>query len=394
MITLVSLEDACVLNPKKSEVKTLPSETEVTFLGMKDVSEEGAIDLSEVRTIDAVYKGFTYFKEGDILFAKITPCMENGKGGLAVGLKNRIGFGSTEFHVLRTKENVHNAYINHLLKSQVFRKQAELQMTGSAGQKRVPVEFFKNYKIPLPPLEEQKKIAAILDEAHALRQKDKILIAKYEELTQSLFLEMFGDPETNPEGWELKSFEYFAKFDTRMTKDFEKYAKYPHIGIANIEKETGRLIDYKLVEEEGLISGKYIFGSDHIIYSKIRPNLNKVALPNFSGLGSADSYPLLIKRENTNRIFFAFLLRSNAFVDFILGHSTRTNIPKANKTQMKLFKGYAPPVHLQNQFAERIQNIEKQKQQAEQSLQKSEELFNSLLQRAFKGELTKIMEPA
>ena len=290
-------------------------------------------------------------------------------------------------------EVVFPKYLAYALRAPAFQRKL---VEGSKGvaQKGIYLNDIRKLEIPLPPLEEQKKIAAILDAADALRQKDKGLIAKYEELTQSLFLDMFGNPETNPKGWELKSFEYFAKFDTRMTKDFEKYAKYPHIGIANIEKETGRLIDYKLVEEDSLISGKYIFGPDHIIYSKIRPNLNKVALPNFTGLCSADSYPLLIKKENTNRIFLAFLLRSNAFVDFILGHSTRTNIPKANKAQMKLFKGYAPPVHLQNKFAERVRQIEKQKQLAQQSLQKSEELFNSLLQRAFKGELTKTLEPA
>ncbi len=242
-------------------------------------------------------------------------------------------------------------------------------------------------QIPLPPLAEQKRIAAILDAADLHRKKTKELITKYDDLSQSLFLDMFGDPVTNPKGWEKKNFEFFASFDTKMTSDFEKYSEYPHIGIGNIEKETGRIFGYNLVKNEDLKSGKYIFGSDHIIYSKIRPNLNKVALPDFNGLCSADSYPLLIKPKNTNRLFFASLLRSKDFLDFILGHSTRTNIPKANKSQMKLFKGVAPPLSLQNKFAAQIKEIEKQKAQAEASLDKAEDLFQSLLQKAFKGEL-------
>ena len=116
-----------------------------------------------------------------------------------------------------------------------------------------------------------------------------------------------------------------------------------------------------------ITSGKYLFVERHIIYSKIRPNLNKLALPNFKGLCSADSYPLLPMDGVSNKFFIAYLLRSECFVDFILQHSTRTNIPKANKSQMKLFKGISPPVKIQNQFAERVQAIEAQKLQPEEN---------------------------
>ncbi|RTZ02340.1 restriction endonuclease subunit S [Flavobacterium sp. GSP6] len=252
----------------------------------------------------------------------------------------------------------------------------------------IRLEDINNLEIPLPDLLTQQKIATILDKADELRQYHKQLIEKYDALTQSLFLDMFGDIKSNSKKWNLKPFEYFVKFDTRMTSDFVKYANYPHIGIANIEKETGRLVNYKLISEENLSSGKYIFDESHIIYSKIRPNLNKVALPNFSGLCSADSYPLKVIKENSNRIFFAYVLRSDSFVDFILTHSTRTNIPKANKEQIKKYTSIAPPLDLQNQFAERIQLIETQKQQAQEALVKSEALFQGLLQQAFKGELT------
>jgi type I restriction enzyme S subunit len=254
----------------------------------------------------------------------------------------------------------------------------------------IRLEDINNLEIPLPDLPTQQKIAAILDKADELRKYNKQLIEKYDSLTQSLFLDMFGDIKSNSKKWNLKPFEYFAKFDTKMTADFIKYANYPHIGIANIEKETGKLVDYKLISEENLSSGKYIFDDSHIIYSKIRPNLNKVALPNFSGLCSADSYPLKVIKENTNRIFFAYVLRSDSFVEFILTHSTRTNIPKANKEQMKKYFGIVPPIELQNQFAELIQLIETQKQQAQEALTKSEDLFQGLLQQAFKGDLVEL----
>lgn len=293
---------------------------------------------------------------------------------------------STDCFVTQSKksEEVFLKYIYYYLSGNIYILENGFK---GAGLKHISKDYLQNIEIPLPPLPQQQKIANILDAANALRQNDKALIAKYDELTQALFLDMFGDIKANSKKWDLKPFEYFAKFDTRMTSDFVKYAKHPHIGIANIEKETGKLIDYKLISEENLTSGKYIFDESHIIYSKIRPNLNKVALPNFSGLCSADSYPLKVIIENANRIFFAYVLRSESFVDFILTHSTRTNIPKANKEQMKKYIGIAPPIKLQNQFADSTLLIEEQKAIAQKSLEKSEELFNSLLQKAFKEEL-------
>jgi type I restriction enzyme S subunit len=253
--------------------------------------------------------------------------------------------------------------------------------------KRFWISQYSQQEIFIPPLEQQKKIAAILDAADAYRQKTKALIAKYDELTQSLFLDMFGDPVKNEKGWEKRSFESMVKFDTKMTKDFDTYGDLLHVGIGNIQKNTGKIIECLTANEEGLTSGKYLFDKRHIIYSKIRPNLNKVALPDFTGLCSADSYPLLPIEGVSNRIFIANILRSECFLDFILQHSTRTNIPKANRSQMKLFVGICPPFELQNQFSERVKAIEEQKEKAQASLEKAEELFNSLLKRAFKAEL-------
>jgi type I restriction enzyme S subunit len=262
----------------------------------------------------------------------------------------------------------------------------ETQVHG-ATMKHITKKNFDAFPVNLPPLETQQKIAAILDAADTLRQKDKALLAKYDELTQALFLDMFGDPVSNPKGWDLRSFEAMVKFDTKMTKDFDTYGDLLHVGIGNIQKNTGKIIECLTANDEGLTSGKYLFDKRHIIYSKIRPNLNKVALPDFTGLCSADSYPLLPIEGVSNRIFIANILRSECFLDFILQHSTRTNIPKANRTQMKLFVGICPPFELQTQFAERVTIIEQQKAIAQASLEKSEELFNSLLQKAFKGEL-------
>ena len=154
------LSQACIFNPKKSEKKDWTDETLISFIPMPLVSEHGEINTETLKTYKEVKTGFTYFRENDVLFAKITPCMENGKGAIAQNLKNGIGFGSTEFHVLRPIEGVSNPYwIYYLTAIDSFRIMAEKKMTGSAGQKRVPISFFENMKVNLPPIELQNEFA-------------------------------------------------------------------------------------------------------------------------------------------------------------------------------------------------------------------------------------------
>jgi type I restriction enzyme S subunit len=279
-------------------------------------------------------------------------------------------------------KGVNLKYLYYYLKKRGFKD----VISGSA-QPQITRQGLNKVKIPLPPLETQKKIAVILDKADELRKNDRKILEKYDQLAQSVFVEMFGDPSKNYKNWPKKPFRYFAKIDAKMTSDFQKYSEYPHIGIGNINQDTGTIHNIKLVKEENLVSGKYLFTNEHIIYSKIRPNLNKVAIPNYSGLCSADAYPILVNKLTTNKYFFTYILRSHLFIDHILKHSKRTNIPKANKSQVESFDCIAPPLNLQDQFADVISNIEKHKFLTVKSLEKSEDLFQSLIQRAFRGEL-------
>lgn len=247
--------------------------------------------------------------------------------------------------------------------------------------------YLESIKVILPSLEEQKRIAAVLEKAQALIDKRKEAIAKLDELVQAVFLDMFGDLQNNPKNWPIENFSYFAKIDTNMVHDFTKYQHLPHIGIDCIEKNTGELSGYKLVGEENLTSGKYIFSEKHIIYSKIRPYLNKVALPNFSGLCSADAYPILVDNRRANRYFYAFILRSQIFLNHVANLSNRTNIPKVNKAQLESFSCIAPPIEKQEEFKKAFLSIEAHKEKQLESLKELKITFNSLLQHAFKGEL-------
>ncbi|QMU66779.1 MAG: hypothetical protein GKR88_18445 [Flavobacteriaceae bacterium] len=140
------------VNPSKSEVREVDENTVVSFIEMASVSEEGFISHKEDRLLKDVKSGsYRYFKEKDIIIAKITPCMENGKCAIATGLTNQIGFGSSEFHVFRVDEALTtNKFLFAFLNREVIRKEAEQNMTGSSGHRRVPDTFYKNLQIPVP----------------------------------------------------------------------------------------------------------------------------------------------------------------------------------------------------------------------------------------------------
>ena len=146
------------------------------------------------------------------------------------------------------------------------------------------------------------------------------------------------------------TFTEFAKIDAQMTSDFDSYSESPHIGIESIQQNTGHILNYKTVKEDAVKSGKYVFTSKHIIYSKIRPNLNKVATPDFDGLCSADAYPILPKFKVVRKEFLAFILRSSIFLDYIIPFSRRTGMPKVNREQVEGFQLHMPPLPLQDEF--------------------------------------------
>ena len=227
--------------------------------------------------------------------------------------------------------------------------------------KGIKIDILSALELPNISLYEQEHISHVIDVVMHLIFSRKQHLAALDELIKARFVELFGDLKTNPKGWPVLPFPAFAKIDGNMTTDYKKYADYPHIGIDRIEKGTGELKGYRTVREDGVISGKYIFTPQHIIYSKIRPNLNKVALPAFEGLCSADAYPILPNRENCNRVFLAVAMRSEYYLEYILQFSSRTNLPKVNRKEIAGFRMPLPPLPLQEQFAAFVEQVDKSK---------------------------------
>jgi type I restriction enzyme S subunit len=161
----VKLPDVCAINPPKPPADLLPPEAPVTFVPMPAVdADRGWIATPATRPFVEVRRGFTAFRDDDVIMAKITPCMENGKAAIARDLQNGLGFGSTEFHVFRSNGAILPKYLFHYIRQESFRKAAEAEMTGSVGQKRVPVSFLEETDLPLAPLAEQKRIVVKVEE--------------------------------------------------------------------------------------------------------------------------------------------------------------------------------------------------------------------------------------
>lgn len=178
------------VNPPARRARELNETEEVSFVPMEAVGEYGGLNLERAKPVDEIGAGYTAFEEGDVVIAKITPCFENGKGAIAQGLKNGVGFGTTELHVLRAGSRLDTRFLFYLTISQAFRALGESEMYGAGGQKRVPPDFAKDFRVPLPPLDEQRAIVRFLDaktaQIDALIAKKRQLIDMLKERRQAL----------------------------------------------------------------------------------------------------------------------------------------------------------------------------------------------------------------
>ena len=191
------LVEVCKINPKRpSDLKAKPQQN-VTFVPMPAVdANEGIINKPEIKQFREVRKGYTYFEENDVLFAKITPCMQNGKHSIARNLINGFGFGTTEFHVIKPLEHILPEWIHSYIRQPHILHEAEHAFTGAVGQQRVPKDFLKTLEIPLPSLVEQKRIAEILTKQMSAAEKVKKAIEEelklINKLPASLLQQAFG----------------------------------------------------------------------------------------------------------------------------------------------------------------------------------------------------------
>ncbi len=319
-----------------------------------------------------------------------------GTGGLAsIHFCNDKFAVSTDCFVTQPKD-----------KKQVFSKFVYYYLSGNmnilesgfkgAGLKHISKDYLENIEIPQPPLATQQKITAILDQATAIIANNRAIVEKYDALTQSLFLEMFGDPVKNDKGWEKVRFDELVSNDCPLTYGIVQPGEEFENGIPCV-RPVDLTSQYIYVDElkriDPKISSKFsrtLLKGGELLLS-VRGSVGIISIADISLIGSNVTrgiVPIWFDSEISNKLFFYYLYCTKEIQREVKALAKGATLIKINLKDLRELRIIKPPVKLQNQFAERVQAIEAQKQQAQLELNKSEELFNSLLQRAFKGELS------
>ena len=377
------LADVCQIKPPKTEArKRLSGKQLVSFVPMENLGiDQKVIVPVQTRTLDEVAGSYTYFADGDVLLAKITPCFENGKLGIADKLTNGIGFGSSEYIVFRPSPAVDKEWLYYFLSRESFRTEGAERMSGAVGHKRISKDFIESYPIPVPPLPEQHRIVAILDEAFdgiatAKANAEKNLQnarALFESHLQSVFTE-------RGEGWVVTTLDKIStNLDRKripITKGVRKSGEYPYYGASGI-------VDYV---------ADYIFDGDTLLISEDGANLLARSTPiafSVSGKYWVNNHAHILKFEDmATQRFVEFYLASIRLDEYITGAAQ----PKLNQKALNSIP-IPIPVAIGEQAAivKRIESLQDETQRLESIYQRKlvalDELKKSLLHQAFSGQL-------
>ncbi|MBO0952016.1 restriction endonuclease subunit S [Fibrella forsythiae] len=398
------LGKSVTINPKLSR-KDIPTELQVSFLPMRMVEEvTGRFNLAETRQYGEVKKGFTAFQDEDIIFAKVTPCMENGKIAVVSGLKNKIGFGSTEFHVFRCQQDLDNKYLFYFLVQRRFRHEAEGSMTGAVGLRRVPKSFLEEYLIPVPPLPVQYQIVARIEELFSE------LDAGVNELKTALYrLKTYRQAvlqnQLSNKNWPTIQLDGLLQlgrnsiktgpFGMALSKSDHRAEGVPVLGIENIGRgkfwdrnkifitadKAAELSSYTVSEGDLIISRSGTVGEICIVPPKMEGSII-----------STNLIKLSLNKNVVDPQYFCYLFlgcRSvlNSVKDQCKG-STRDFL---NQGILKSLDFPLPDLHFQKQIVSeieaRLSEAEAMETTIRQELVRAENLRQSILKQAFEGKL-------
>ncbi len=313
-----------------------------------------------------------------------------GNGDLNVKYYNGKFNAYQRTYVIQANENLNGKFLYYFLDSYV-EKLREQSIGGVI--KYIKLGNLTDAEIPLPNLATQQRIAAILDQADAIIQNNRAIVQKYDALTQSLFLEMFGDPVKNEKGWEKEELKNFGKISTGNTPSRADLKNYDNHYIEWIK--TDNIIENEFyiskaqeyLSFEGAKKGR-IVNENSLLVTCIAGSLQSIGRAGISNRKVAFNQQInAIEPNNEVNISFLYFLIKNSR-KYIQDHASSGMKRMLSKGEFEKIKMILPPIQLQNQFAERVAVIEAQKEQAQLELAKSEELFNSLLQKAFNGELS------
>lgn len=406
-----ALSEACQIKPPKSEARDKVSAGSlVSFLPMEDMGiDEMFVKAQHAKPLSAVVGSYTYFANGDVLLAKITPCFENGKLGIAHGLTNGIGFGSSEYMVFRPINALSKEWLYYYLSREVFRVEGAARMSGAVGHKRVSKDFIESYPIPIPPLPEQQRIVGILDAAFeglatAKANAEKNLFnarALFDSHLQAVFSQrsLSGD-EGRGKGWVEKP---LAVLCERITKGSSpkwqgiSYVDVPGILFVTSENvgEYDILLEQpKYVEEKfNAKDKKSILKNGDVLTNIVGASIGRTAVFDRDDVANINQAVCLIRCEPhlLNNYYLTYLLNSPVFKQVL--HDNEVNNARANLS-LGFFSQLPvpmPPIPQQKEIVAKLDAFREETQRLaaiyQRKLAALEALKKSLLHQAFSGNL-------
>ena len=364
------------------------------YIGTKDIDFECSVNYNNGVKIP--------YDEGKFKIApaeSVLVCAEGGSAGKkSAFITEDVCFGNKLFAITNNQGLFDGNYVFYYTRYKRFFDLFKNELSGLIGG--VSSKKFGEIPIPLPPLATQRAIVtrietlfAELDKAvQHLRTAQQQLKTYRQAVLRNAFegnltKEWRNHNHISHETWEEKEFSSIAEIKSNLV-DVADYKDYPHIAPDNIEKETGKLLEYHTIAEDGVISGKHRFFAGQILYSKIRPNLSKVIIVDFDGLCSADMYPIEAK-GNTKFLWYQML--SDRFVDYASNSGSRTVLPKINQKGLSIIPMKICSIEEQNevviQIESRLSQATASETYIENALQQAEALRQSILKKAFSGEL-------
>lgn len=244
-------------------------------------------------------------------------------------------------------------------------------------------KLLKEILVPCPSMQTQQSIVSELDLINELIAKKKAQLKDLDSLAQALFYEMFGDPISNDKGWPTATMNDIAPAKSFSGEIQKHNDKVWLLNLDMVESNTGKVLDKLYVDENEVGNSTATFNEDYVLYSKLRPYLNKVVLPTNSGYCTSELVPLLPDKSSVNRVYLAHLLRSSQFVNYINIKVAGAKMPRVSMSDFRKFEVIIPEIDLQETFASQISIIEKQKLAIESSLQDLETLLASRMQYYF-----------
>jgi type I restriction enzyme S subunit len=391
-----TLGSVCLIKPPKKEARERLSPSDmVSFVPMNDlgIGEKGLM-AREDQPLEAVTGSYTYFADGDVLLAKITPCFENGKLGIAGGLTNGVGFGSSEFIVLRPSDSLNAEYLFYFLSQYSFRDAGASVMSGAVGHKRVPKEFIETFPIPLPPLPEQKRIVAILDEAFsgiatavANTEKNRANAREVFESSLSSVFSRRGD------GWVVYRVGDVFQTATGTTPPKSNpdyygnavpFVKPPELIGGPIHSANDGLT------KEGAVQAR-VLPERSVLVSCIG-NLGKIGINMVPVAFNQQINAILPNEDVALPEFVYYQSLSRLFRDQLGKLASGTTVPIVNKSKFNSLQVVLPEKTAQKVVVDQLREVQTQTQELEAVIQRKGEMLaelkQSLLQKAFSGELT------